>query len=223
MPTSFVEIQFDPGIVSYGVVGGAMFKTNVVTVESGIEQRSKIWQNGRSRYEYGERSLPQSELKAIQKFFRARGGRAVGFRFRDLSDYTADNTEGSVGLTGLGNTTAGPFQIYKNYGDAGGIDQRMIRKPIGPGFILYKNGVAQTPGTHYTIDLNTGLVTFITPFPTGTDVLSWSGQFDVPVRFDTDEIKFRLNQVQYVNGIPAQGITGVFCDLMSLPLVEIIV
>lgn len=219
---SFDEVSFDSGVIEYGTVGGAMFKTNVVVIDSGQEQRTQVWQNGRGRWEVGERTLLQTDMQTINTFFRARLGRARGFRWRDWADYTVTTANGTVGPSGLGNGTAGPFQLIKNYGDAGNTYQRNIRKPVSGSVTIYKNGTAQTSGTNYTLDVTTGLVTFITPFPASTDVLTWAGQFDVPVRFDTDELKYRITAATGVAGTTNTG-AQVWVDLMSLPILEIIV
>lgn len=74
-------------------------------------------------------------------------------------------------------------------------------------------------GTQYTLSVNTSGKT-ITASGTGSeysqpaDTLTWSGQFDVPVRFDVDEMK---KQIMDRNG--AAG--DLWVDWGSIPIVEI--
>ena len=64
---------------------------------------------------------------------------------------------------------------------------RPIRKPVAGTVRLVNNGV---PFSDWSVDTTTGLVTLghTTAITTG-HVISGSCEFDVPVRFDTDEMK----------------------------------
>ncbi|WP_406721716.1 DUF2460 domain-containing protein [Wolbachia endosymbiont (group B) of Euphydryas aurinia] len=84
---SFTEIRF-PENISYGSTGGPEFSTDVVTTHNGCEQRNINWSRARARYNiaYGVRSNEQ--LTELITFFQARKGKAIGFRFKDWSDFT---------------------------------------------------------------------------------------------------------------------------------------
>ena len=77
---SFVEVQFPPEI-SYGSKGGPMFSTDIVTSFNGYEQRVINWRQARARYDVGSGIKNESQWQELISFFRARHGRAVGFRF----------------------------------------------------------------------------------------------------------------------------------------------
>ena len=47
------------------------------------------------------------------------------------------------------------------------------------------NGVPKTITTDYSIDATTGIVTFVSQPSVGAP-LTWTGEFDVPVRFGAD-------------------------------------
>lgn len=130
-------------------------------------------------------------------FFYVRRGKAYGFRFKDWVDYqlTAENI-------GTGNGVLTAFQITKTYTDAGGSYVRNIYKPVS-GIAVYLNGVLQTITTHYTINLSTGVITFVTP-PSAAVAVTVTGEFDVPVRFDTDSLDVTLQWIEagQVQGIP---------------------
>lgn len=52
----------------------------------------------------------------------------------------------------------------------------------------------------------------------GGQALTWEGEFDVPVRFNTDKIDFYFTEIiKYTNAPSAE----VFCDLQTLPIVEL--
>ena len=81
-------------------------------------------------------------------------------------------------------------------------------------------GVTNISGATYTISADTAGKT-IAPgtgqgagLPQPTDVLTWSGQFDVPVRFDVDEMKKQI--------IDRNGQAGdLLVDWGSIPIIEI--
>jgi uncharacterized protein (TIGR02217 family) len=62
--------------------------------------------------------------------------------------------------------------------------------------------------TAYTISAS-GMVTFTTA-PASTAQLTWSGEFDVPVRFDTDQLPVVLNEadVASMNSISIREVIG---------------
>ena len=96
------------------------------------------------------------------------------FNFKDWSDYTA--TDESFG-TGDGSTTV--FPLYKNYTFGAQTFQRRIYLPVSP-IALKKDGV--TTGSGYSVDYTTGTVTYSVAPADGVD-LTWTGEFDIPVRF----------------------------------------
>lgn len=178
----FHEVQF-PTDISQGCEGGPMYSTRVVETQSGAEQRVQQWSRGRTEWNFPyERD--DVAIRAIVKFFRARKGRAYGFRWKDWSDYAVTNE-------GLVNPSPGTaMQLIKTYSDAGGSEVRNIRKPVAGTVTLRKNGSAFASGGNWTIDTTTGIVTLLA-VPGGGDVFDWSGQFDVPVRFSEDKLSFK--------------------------------
>ena len=117
-------------------------------------------------------------------FFRARKGRAHGFRFKDWSDYQASGE-----LIGTGNGSATQFQLKKTYVSDVSVS-RDIKKIVAGSVKIYFGTVEQLSG--WSVDLNMGVVTFATAPTTGTQIKA-DFEFDVPVRFDTDRLSARLD------------------------------
>jgi uncharacterized protein (TIGR02217 family) len=117
-------------------------------------------------------------LLEIRDCFKATRGGAHSFDFRDWLDYQATD---EVFATGDGATLI--FQLVKSYAFGGVTHTRRIQRPVSP-ITLKKNGVVTASG--FTVDYDLGLVTFgVAPLGGVTpDEWSWSGEFDVPVRFD---------------------------------------
>lgn len=183
MPT-FHEVQFPPK-VAYGASGGAEFNTSITTTFSGFEQRNVNWQKARGRWDVSTGIKTKTDMDILQAFFRARFGKAYGFRFKDWSDYQA------VGQTlGTGNGTQTAFQLTKAYTSGAYSYSRDIKKPVTGTVKIYLNAVLQ--GTGFSVDLTTGIVTF-SAAPGAGVIVSADFDFDVPVRFDTDTLAVRAD------------------------------
>lgn len=183
MPT-FHEVQFPPKI-AYGASGGAEFNTSITTTFAGFEQRNVNWQKSRGRWDVSTGLKTKTDMDVLQAFFRARFGKAYGFRFKDWSDYQA------VGQTlGTGNGTVTIFQLVKLYTSGAYSYSREIKKPVSGTVKIYLNAVLQVSG--YSVDHTTGIVTF-TAAPGAGVIVSADFDFDVPVRFDTDALAVRAD------------------------------
>lgn len=181
---------------------------------SGNEQRFAQWTKcrGTGDLSYGlQNSSDQlGDFKAILSLYRAHFGSLYPFRFRDWSDYQAVD---SVFGTGDGATMA--FQLSKTYdpqlilfGSAGTYFYVRNITLLASTPVIKKANVIQTVGTHYTIS-SSGMVTFVAAPAAGAQ-LSWSGEFDVPVRFDTDMLDVTMNEADLINlpSIPIKEVIG---------------
>lgn len=179
---AFAEIQFPPDI-SYGSSGGPEYTTDIVTCHNGYEQRNVNWEQARARFNVAHGVKTKAQLETLVAFFRARKGRAHGFRFKDWTDYQA------VGqVLGIGDGIATQFQLVKKYTSGGVSETRAISKPVAGTVKVFKNSVLQTG---VSVDSVTGYVTFTVAPATGA-VITANFEFDVPVRFDMDKLSARL-------------------------------
>jgi uncharacterized protein (TIGR02217 family) len=180
---------------------------------SGAEERNARWANSRRSYNagYGIKSL--NDLHAVIAFFEERRGRLHGFRWRDLSDWKSCPPENEPTALdqqiGLGDGITAAFQLKKVYGTAFNPWARDIRKPVEGSVLVAVSGALQVPATDYTIDYDTGLVTFLPGHIPAADAPVTAGfAFDVPVRFDTDKLEINIQGFRH-GAIP------------SIPIVEI--
>jgi uncharacterized protein (TIGR02217 family) len=197
--TDFEEIQF-PTDISYGATGGPMFMTDVVATVSGYEQRNSKWSQSRAKYNVASGIKTESQWAALIAFFRARRGKAVGFRFKDWSDYKAENVQ-----IGVGDDSTTEFQLVKLYSSGSVAVSRDITKPVAGTVDIYVDAVLQSSGV--SVDTTTGIVTFDTA-PADGDIISADFEFDVPVRFDTDEMSISMDSFDVGNW-------------SSIPLIEV--
>ncbi len=182
---AFLESPRMPEKISFGAVGGPGFRTNVVTVGSGFEKRNAEWTKVRYSYDVSQAIKTESDFALVRNHFLAVGGKRDGFRFKDHADFQVATGEGV--FLGITSTT---FQLQKKYTFGTVNSLRDIKKPIASGFVLRNSGTPLTLTTDYTLDATTGRIT--TTIPRTAANLTWTGQFDVPVRFDNDELKGQI-------------------------------
>lgn len=184
--TTFIETPRFPDGIAYGSQMGFAYSTWVTLINSGHEQRNSNWLDALCRFTVQGANLTEANKTEFVQFFRTVKGRAIGFRIRDWSDYETDAITGRLGTADTAPGAVTVFQLSKKYAWGTETYFRPIKKPTE--VAIYKNSVLQTITTDYTIDMTTGVVTFAFA-PTIGDTLHWIGEFDVPARFDVDEIQ----------------------------------
>lgn len=191
---SFHEVRF-PVKVSIGSSGGPMRKTDIVELGSGFEERNTSWAHSRRKYNVGYGIKTLNQLHDVLAFFEARFAKLYGFRYKDWADYKSCPPENTPVYTdqtiGTGTGTQTQFQITKQYTSGPSTYTRSIRKPVAGTISVGINSVLQATNT-YTVDATTGIITFNSA-PANGALVSAGYQFDVPVRFDTDEISINLS------------------------------
>lgn len=207
---AFHEVRF-PESISWGAVGGPEWRTTIVELANGFEQRIQSWENEKIVWDVTQAVKSDDDFETLLDFFQARRGRFHGFRFKDWMDYTLVQQQTSPQI-GDGYETE--FQIVKRYEttspppSSSSVNPyvRTIKKIRGgtgdpittvdsPGTIVRVDGVAQTEGVDFTLDYDTGIITF-TVAPDLGEVVDFTGEFDIPARFDVDRLAATLEDVQ---------------------------
>ena len=187
--SGFHEVRF-PTAIGFGSSGGPQFSTSVVEFASGFEQRNTNWAEERARYNLGSGIKGEDDLATIAGFFRARRGRAYGFRFKDFTDFKSCAPSAAVTaldqIIGTGDGAATDFQLTKTYDSGGETYIRTIRKPVAGTVVVALDGVPASGGL--SADATTGLVSFDDPPADGATITA-GFEFDVPVRFGDDTLE----------------------------------
>ena len=191
---AFADVLF-PLVVSAWARGGRGFFTTVVRTYGGDEYRNAAWDQPLGEWECSDaltaaiNPTAAYTVQALRNFIMAGRGQLYGFRFRDPQDNT-DETHGILALISGSN-----YQLYKRYTIGSLQFDQIIQKPVSP--------IVVSGGTVNTINYNTGVVTMTSGTPT-----SWTGTFDIPVRFAED--------------IPRLGLdgSGALWSWQSLKLIE---
>jgi uncharacterized protein (TIGR02217 family) len=185
-------------------------------VTSGQEFRNSNWLDSRGRWEIGEDLLKKSQIDDLIALFRNRRGRAGGFRFKDWADF--QTVYPGVGDTflptgGFIQIATGVLQMVRLYWLGSFVTYRIITKPV--------QGTITLHGVSGTIDYTKGQIagtggvdptTFNgTSFST---TMAWSGEFDLPVRFDVDRFESTFMAYDDETGERLFGVSG-------LPIVEL--
>jgi len=182
---NFIEERF-PEDISYGSSGGPSFRTTIQPLSSGHETRNIDWTAARAKYHVNHAVKTPQQIKNLVSFWRMVRGAAIGFRFKDWTDYIATGE-----LIGTGDAVVVNFQLNKNYTFGLGTLQydRIITKPVSGTITVYEDGIANGL---VTIDTTTGIVTFPVA-PAGGVVITADFEFDVPSRFQNDEMNITLD------------------------------
>ncbi|GEQ97074.1 hypothetical protein JCM17844_07110 [Iodidimonas gelatinilytica] len=182
-----------PDTVSFGSTGGPRFSTRVVATASGHERRNRDWDQARADYDISSGLRSVDDLAQLMAFFRARAGRAYGFRFRDWADHRSSLDRSPPAPTdqeiGVGDGSNQEFQLIKRYGDGDMAHIRRITRPVDGSVRIALDGVERTTG--WSVDPHSGLVRFDVA-PLDGAVVSAGFLFDVPVRFADDALSLSL-------------------------------
>lgn len=196
-----------------GALGGARFNTSVLELDSGFEKRNINWSVPRGEWDVGFGLLlkfqedPASmmlDLDELINFFYIVQGKAHSFRFKDWSDFEIgyeNGTQIDPQFFGLGDDTTTTFQLFRRYAFGGQTFDRTLTKFVDDSnFQIFNNSILQVGGgTDYTMNFDTGQVTFNTApsstggnGPGGEDLLEFRSLFDVHARLDTDDLKVNM-------------------------------
>jgi uncharacterized protein (TIGR02217 family) len=192
--SGFHEVRL-PLALSFGASGGPERRTEIALLGSGREQRNTPWSASRRRYDLTGAVRTLDDLHTLIAFFEARRGKLYGFRFRDPLDFKSCRPSAAPGpldqAIAVGDGAMRSFQLTKFYGDAAGAFARAIRKPVAGSVRVAVAGVELT-GAAFSVDVQTGLVTFATA-PAAGAAVNAGFVFDTPVRFDSDRLDASLD------------------------------
>lgn len=169
--------------VAYGFTGGPEWSTQIVLLDNGGELRNGQWLYPRHRYSAEYMNIDPKARDELLSAFHAARGRLYAFRFKDWNDYVAANQSLSVDIG-----TQNPVQLVKRYYLGGAFAERLIKAPVS-GVITGPSGPVSG-----VLDNTTGVFTPSSDWAAGA--YSWSGEFDVWVRFDSDFNAFVIGNWQ---------------------------
>lgn len=179
-----------PLAMAFGASGGPERLTEIVRLASGRESRNARWAGSRRRWDVGGAVMRPDMAQELTAFFEARRGRLYAFRFRDPVDWKSCALSAAPAKTdqAMRRIDAKRYQLVKHYASGGENWERDIARPVGDTVLVAVNGVATMARQ---VDDATGIVTFDAA-PAEGSLVTAGFEFDVPVRFDADQLQFQL-------------------------------
>lgn len=193
---SFDDVRL-PEDIERGAKGGPRFQTTIVRLSSGVEYRNQDWSRQKAEYEIGYGIQTREDLDDVINFFYARRGMARGFRFKDWSDYSV-----TAQAIGTGDGTTQQFQLLKSYTSGAVTFNRIITRPVVGTITVYENAVSKP----FTL-LAGGIVSYNVA-PLAATALTATFEFDVPVRFNQDELEIDM-EMDGVGSVPSLKISEI--------------
>lgn len=220
MTAMFHEVSL-PRYIGEGSNFGPSYSTDVITMPNAAEQRNINWGYPKCKGTINITNLHNEDFQQFIAFFHCRRGKAYGFRFYDYADHS-----GEFEFLGFGDGGKNAFQLVKNYitPSINICQQRKITKPIAGTVHIYFKAFSSTEAAGFSwqtqadirsefkasipagseqqlswnVDTTTGLVTFATAPAANVAILS-AYEYEVPVRFDTDEMPINWQMVDAEN------------------------
>jgi uncharacterized protein (TIGR02217 family) len=192
---AFDNVRF-PTALARGSIGGPERRTDVVLTASGHEHRNSRWADSRRRFNVGFGMKSLADLETVIAFFEERRGKLHAFRFKDHTDFKSCTANGTLSAIdqqiGIGDGLQATWQLSKAYGTGTRKYTRTIVAPVASSLKVALNGIQTTT---FSVNDGTGMITFASPPEIGA-LISAGFEFDVPVRFDTDEISVNLSHFE---------------------------
>lgn len=184
---SFLETPSFPQCPSFGYTVRPNYSVTISEASSGWERRNRNWARPLHKFDCTVGPRAVEDIQELLDFWHALGGPEVGFRFRDYNDYKSCQVQETATRTDqlleLMTDSPNGYQLTKAYSYGARTQLRPILKPIQGTIMVADDGVAKTEGVHWQLNYATGVVT-ISFSPVGE--LTWGGEFDTPVRFDSE-------------------------------------
>lgn len=162
----------------YGFRGGPNFATLHKRTRGGQTTSRSLREYPLHRYSADYAAMSDEERAQIRDALWVAMGSCNRFRFRDWNDWKVENQ-----ALGVGDGTATPIQLFKDYHFGPYTKRRPIRLPYS--IAMTADGA---PFTDMVVDPLTGIATPDTEWPEGA-VLAYSCRFDVRVRFQDDYVE----------------------------------
>ena len=171
-------------LVAYGFTGGPGFATTRYNLVSGRVARNAERKRPLNKYQASYEMIKPNDRGLVVDAFNACLGSVYGFRWKDWADYLLITEVQGTAVAG-----EQTIQLQKSY-SFGPVGQevvtiRPIRKPIDGMMTVFLDSI----DSGAVIDSTTGEATFTA---VGGEEITATGQFDVPVMFDDDQLMFSI-------------------------------
>lgn len=186
-----------PTGIGFGSNAKSNWNKRRVSTPAGYVQSNQLFSKALMSFDVASGLKSLDDCHELLRFFNVMQANDSVVLFTDKTDFkscaplqTAAFTDCVIG-TGDGATTQ--FQLYKTYTAGGLTYSRKITRPMTGTVTVGKNGVLQTLTTHYTINHNTGVITFVAAPANGLSITA-GFHFYVPVDFVDSSLDWVLEK-----------------------------
>lgn len=184
MTTNYIDHKISTRVSSdfRRVVTG---KTDIVPMQNGRERRNAAWAFKRMQFTASYALLTPAAQDEVMSAFYAANAQLLLFRFRDAGDYRAVDSP-FVTAVAVGTTDA--VQLTKRYTFGSVYADRVVQAVST--CVVKGDGGAVIDGA-----FDTALGLFTPTDAWGSGVYTWSGTFDLWVRFNSDELDVTMKNI----------------------------
>lgn len=167
--------------VAQGFAEIPTFNTSVIRSKGGGSDRNQEWSLALPRYRFSFNAKPIADILALREMFYDRRGRFLPFLLKVWTHYSV--TDETIGTGDGADTTWQAIETLS----AGFNAYTLTLNYLKQGTLIVKvNNVTQTETTHYSVNYDTGLITFVTAPPNG-QLIKITTEFYRRVFFTSDE------------------------------------
>jgi uncharacterized protein (TIGR02217 family) len=170
-----------PDSIEKGMTGGPNFNTTVYDGDAGRTVTNQNWSQARGIWHITYGYMEKDDYRDLIAFFRARGGKARGFLFKDWTDFEIPRQ-----VIGTADGVVTDFPIFKTYEDDVNDTTRRIYRPVEDTILIWVNGSTST-----AFDLvDPGIIHFHSA-PVSGDI-EIECEFDIPAQFQADGLNLSV-------------------------------
>jgi uncharacterized protein (TIGR02217 family) len=186
----FLNIRFFEKF-SYGTEFLIESAINISTLKSGNETRTCTQNFAKKKYNILLGKLSEVQVREIFSFFSITKGPLNSFRFKDITNYKVIN-QGLLKIDELNYQIVQPLRILSYNGLQTVETNKKITKLVDGTIEIFLNSNILDK-SKYTINFNDGIITFNQP-QNDQDSLNITCEFDIPVRFENQNISLKYTQ-----------------------------
>lgn len=184
----YVDISF-PECIALNAQSAVQWSTTITMAYGGQVDANQNWQDPLHPFDISFAVKTVSDFAIVKAHFMQVRGRANSFPFKDYTDFEVTVSSGVIlDADGIAPTADGTFYLNKRYGSGAAAYDRPITRPDNPVQVFRTRASVTTDitGSGAVVTYTTGAVA-ITGHLSG-DTYSWSGEFKLPCRYDTDTL-----------------------------------
>lgn len=207
----FIDQYIPESVPGFPCISSPMWSTDLQRVDSGSERANQRWEHPIHRYSLPDAIRLHETYEGIHDHWLAMRGPLYTFPFRDPLDFASvalvrANVEPVISGTdqtiGTGDGVTRMFQLTKTYSRGAQTYTRNIYHPVVSTVLITLNDVdplSYSPAFTWSVDRNTGIVTFDTPPEPGM-IVKAGFYYDVEVRFEDDDAFEGIVRTYQVSG-----------------------